>query len=230
MEGIDEESVVNHLLCLKTNKAIGLDKILKDLAVVIAPYLCKIINLLIRTAKFPSLWISAKVRALFKGGDRSDPNNYRPIYVLPMLSKLIEKHVHSQLCNYLIEHNVLYRHKFGFRRKRSTTTALSNFVDNLLKNIDDNKVTGVIYLDLKKAFDTVDHQILVRKLKSIGITGYSLQWFQSYLVNRSQKTIHANTYLLHIKFQLEFLKVLYFVRYSFSCILTICRVIFTIRV
>ena len=71
MEGIDEESVVNHLLCLKTNKAIGLDKILKDLAVVIAPYLCKIINLLIR------LWISAKVRALFKGGDRSDPNNYR---------------------------------------------------------------------------------------------------------------------------------------------------------
>lgn len=77
MEGIDEESVVNHLLCLKTNKAIGLDKILKDLAVVIAPYLCKIINLLIRTAKFPSLWISAKVRALFKGGDRSDPNNYR---------------------------------------------------------------------------------------------------------------------------------------------------------
>ena len=147
-----------------------------------------------------------------------------------MLSKLIEKHVHSQLCYYFIEHNVLYRHKFGFRRKRSITTALSKFVDNLLKNIDDNKVTGVIYLDLKKAFDTVDHQILVRKLKSIGITGYSLQWFQSYLVNRSQKTIHANTYLLHIKFQLEFLKVLYFVRYSFSCILTICRVIFTIRV
>ena len=103
--------------------------------------------------------------ALFKDGDRTDCNNYRPISVLPTVSKIIERAIHAQLYSYLLENELLYVKQFGFQRKRSTSSALLQLTDDLLCAMDNKNVTGVIYLDLKKAFDTVNHAILCQKMK-----------------------------------------------------------------
>ena len=87
--------------------------------------------------------------------------NYRPITVLPIVSKILEKVVHGQIYTYLNENNLLTSKQFGFREKLSTTFALMHFTDTILKNMDDNKITGVVFVDLSKAFDTVDHILLL---------------------------------------------------------------------
>ena len=114
-------------------------------------------------------------------------SNYRPITVLPILSKILERFVHTQICNYLTENKILSPNQFGYRPKLSTSSALAFFTDNILENADNGLVTDSIFLDFSKAFDTVDHVILSRKLKS-GLDDNSLNWFKSYLINRQQKT------------------------------------------
>ena len=127
--------------------------------------------------------------ALFKQGDRTDKDNYRPISILPTVSKVIERAVHSQLYDYLDSNNLLAVNQFGFRRARSTALALTQFTDEVLSNMDKGLVNGVVFIDLKKAFDTVDHVILLGKLKSLGISSNNLEWFHSYLSSRYQKTV-----------------------------------------
>ena len=127
--------------------------------------------------------------ALFKQGDKTDKDNYRPISILPTVSKVIERAVHSQLYGYLNSNNLLAVNQFGFRRARSTALALTQFTDEVLSNMDKGLVNGVVFIDLKKAFDTVDHVILLGKLKSLGISSNNLEWFHSYLSSRYQKTV-----------------------------------------
>ena len=166
---------------MKANKAIGLDKIsarlLRDAAGIIAPPLTYIVNSSLKLGKFPSHWKCARVTALFKQGDRTNTDNYRPISVLPTVSKVIERAAHTQLYAFLESHQLLVRNQFGFRRGRSTPLALTQFTDEMSH-----------LLDLKKAFDTVDHTILIHKLKALGVSGTSLAWFQSYLTSRFQRT------------------------------------------
>ena len=186
-----EDFVLRQLKQLKTNKAIGLDNIsarlLKDSASAISASLTRLFNLSLETRTFPSLWKSGKVAALFKKGDRCDANNYRPITVLPTISKILEKAVHTQLNAYLMNNGILTSKQFGFRPKLSTGTALAHFIDNILQNMDAGSFTGVL-LDLSKAFDTVDHPLLLQKLMNIGLTTSTTQWFRSYHINRSQIT------------------------------------------
>ena len=127
--------------------------------------------------------------ALFKQGKETLKDNYRPISVLPIINKVLEKLAHSQLICFLDSNNILTNQQFGFRRGRSTTLALTQFVDETLGNLDKTLFTGVLFLDFRKAFDTVDHQILLYKLKSIGVTSRNLAWFHSYLSSRSQRTV-----------------------------------------
>ena len=187
------EEVSKLLEALPTRKATGLDNIssrlLKEATPVIAPSLTNIINLSLSTGVFPDKWKYAKVFPIFKEGERSDPNNYRPISVLPVVSKLIERIVFRQLYSYFNQNNLLNESQSGFRPLHSTETALLEITDDWLSNIDDDRLNGVIFLDLKKAFDTMDHQILFDKLVSYGIAPSALQWFKSYLSNRKQKTI-----------------------------------------
>ena len=190
---ISEMIVHRELSKMKANKAIGLDKIsarlLRDAAWVIAPSLTYIINSSLKLGKFPSRWKCAKVTALFKQGDRTIMDNYRPISVLPTVSKVIEKAAHIQLYAFLESHHLLVTNQFGFRRGRSTPLALTQFTDEMLTNMDNGLLNRVIFLDLKKAFDTVDHTILIHKLKIMGVSGVSLAWFQSYLTSRFQRTV-----------------------------------------
>ncbi len=177
---------------MKTNKAIGLDKIsaklLKDASEVIAPSIQKLINMSITQCCFPDLWKSAKITAIFKSGNPQDCDNYRPISILPTLSKILERAVKSQLYNYLEENSLLYSQQSGFRSRRSTSTALLQMTDTLLNNMDKRQVTGVVYLDLKKAFDTVNRSLLLRKLGAYGVDDRCVKWFRSYLTHRTQCT------------------------------------------
>ena len=130
--------------------------------------------------------------ALFKSGDRTNATNYRPISILPSLSEILERVVHSQLHEYLNSTNLLSKNQFGFRSKRSTATALSGFADEVLLNMEKGDVCGAVFLDLTKAFDTVDHGILMSKLSSVGVSPSALEWFTSYLSNRKQRTSCEN--------------------------------------
>ena len=121
-----------------------------------------------------------------------DCNNYRPITILPTMSKILERAVHRQLYDYMVEHNILSSKQFGFRPNLSTVTALTHFTDSILHNLDKGRMTGAAFLDLSKAFDTVDHGILINKLEAIGVNAHALEWFRSYLENRQMRTFVGN--------------------------------------
>ena len=157
-------------------------------APIIAPSIAKLINYSFSTASFPQRWKTAKVFPLFKGGDSEDLNNYRPISVLLVLSKVIERYVHDSLSVYLYENNLIYSKQSGFWKLHSTETALIRITDDLLFNLDNERVSGMILIDYCKAFDMVDHVILQDKLYSYGLDNTSLTctWFQSFLCDRRQ--------------------------------------------
>ena len=165
---------------------------LKDASDVIAPLLASLINKSFVDGIFPEVWKSAKVVALFKGRDKALKDNYRPISILPTISKIIERSAHVQLCSYLEENKLLSQSQFGFRQKRSTPTDLITFTDQILESMDKGYVTGAVFLDLRKAFDTIDHLLLINKLKGLGVGGKSLAWFRSYLSGRTQQTMCEN--------------------------------------
>ena len=113
------------------------------------------INLSISTNSFPDHWQIAKVTPLHNGGARNDSNNYRPISVLPILSKILEKHVASSLPVFLRHNNLLYDQQSAFRTGHSTETALIRLTDQILKNMDNDEVTGLAFIDCRKAFDVL---------------------------------------------------------------------------
>lgn len=138
------------------------------------------------TGKFPTRWKIANVTPLFKQGAASDPSNYRPISVLPVVSKVIERHMHKSLYAFIMDNNLLYSRQSGFCRMYSTETALIKLVDDLLFGLDNNHVCGMVLVDYRKAFDMVDHKLLLRTLEQYGIVNRELAWCHSYLLDRKQ--------------------------------------------
>ena len=136
---------------------------------------------------FPDDWKCARVTPLFKQGEASDLNNYRPISVISVIAKVFERIVYDQLYNFLSNEDIISTHQSGFRSLHSTVTALLEATDNWAFNIDRGNVNAVVFLDLKKAFDTVDQDILLSKMNLEGIQGIALDWFRSYLTNRTQR-------------------------------------------
>ena len=134
---------------------------------IVAPSLTHIINLSIITGIFPDEWKLARVSPIYKEGAKSDPNNYRPISVLPVISKLIERVVFDQFYEYLIVHDLLADSHSGFRPRHSTQTALLEATNEWYLNIDNGLINGGLFLDLKKAFDTVDHRDLTTETSTL---------------------------------------------------------------
>ena len=188
---IKPNTVLKLLTSLSTNKATGPDSIscrlAKEAAPFIADSLCLIFNRSINSGIFPSEWKIAKVFPVYKGEERSNPNNYRPISVISVIAKIFEKIISDQLYNYLTINELINESQSGFRSKHSTQTALLSATNDWYRNIDDNLLNLVIFIDLKKAFDTVDHAILLQKLEFYGVKGLALSWFKSYLTDRQQK-------------------------------------------
>ncbi|CAF4908207.1 unnamed protein product [Pieris macdunnoughi] len=139
------------------------------------------LNELLRDGKFPDNLKIAKVSPIYKSGPRDDPGNYRPISVLPVMSKILERVVYTRLLDHLNNINFLYEHQYGFRSKSNTLSATINLITKIKTNTDQRKIVLVVFIDIMKAFDTVCHSLLVEKLETIGITGNALKMFKSYL-------------------------------------------------
>ena len=148
-----------------------------------------LINFSLRSGVFPSELKLARVVPIFKAGDSSALTNYRPISVLTFFAKVFEKVVYNKILDFISDHNVLYDHRYGFRKGRSTQHAIITLVDRITKSQDMGDIVIAILIDLKKAFDTVDHKILLRKLYAYGIRGNMLKWFESYLSHRTQYVV-----------------------------------------
>ena len=187
---VDESFTLNALRQLKTNKSGGLDdispRLLKDAAEVISKPLTQIINASLSQGIVPHEWKHARVTPLFKKGVSTDLDNYRPISVLPVVSKLLERAVHHQLYSFCNEHKLLSPFQCGFRSNHSTEFAAVAFSDYVRRGMDQGLLTGAVFIDLRKAFDSVDHDLLISKLQSYGLKNIELNWFKSYLLDRKQ--------------------------------------------
>ena len=138
------------------------------------------------TAVFPSVIKTAKVVPVFKKDSKLDYSNYHPVSLLSNIEKILEKLMYKRLYTFLNNSNIIYNLQFGFRQQYSTSHALINITKNIRKGLDDGNIGCGVSVDLQKAFDTVDHQILLAKLNHYGICGVSNDWFKSYLSNHNQ--------------------------------------------
>ena len=148
--------------------------------------LCDIINLSFKSGIFPNLCKLAKVIPIFKKDNPLLCENYRPISILPIYSKIFEKVIYKRMYDYLDANNLLYSRQFGFRAKHSTTHALISTTEDIKLNIDSGNYVGGIFIDLQKAFDTVNHEILCEKLYNYGFRGSAQLLIKSFLTNREQ--------------------------------------------
>ena len=175
---------------LNPKKSSGLDgvgpRILKYCGDFITPSIAYIINQSIDTGCFPDKLKEAFVLPIYKTGNREDPNNYRPISILPSISKIFERHIASQLLNFFKTTDILHKTQSGFRQNHSCQTALIHMINTWLNDIDSGKYVGAVFLDLRKAFDLVDHEILLHKLHLYHFSSKSIKLFSSYLSNRMQ--------------------------------------------
>lgn len=161
-------------------------KLIKTAAPQIAHLLVNIFNASITQGQFPSLMKLAKVIPIFKTGAKDNVTNYRPISLLPIFSKLLEKIIHARLSTFLKNNNIIYKSQFGFQKSMSTTHSLVEIIEKIRNSLEMSKYGCGIFIDLKKAFDTVNHAILLQKLDHYGIRNSALNWFSSYLTSRHQ--------------------------------------------
>ena len=187
---ITKENVENIISKMSENKATGSDgvsaRFIKRFITPLLPLLLIIFNQSIKTKVFPISWKISRVTALHKKGSKKDPQNYRPISVVPFISKILEKHVFDHFYNFLNENKLLSENQFGFKRKHSVIDALLALKRNTITSLNNNQKCIIVSLDLKKAFDVISHQLLVDKLLKYGCSESSLKWFKSYLEDRHQ--------------------------------------------
>ena len=185
---VSRHFILKQLQALDPKKAVGLDDLsslfLRDGALQILTPIAHIVNISILSEVVPRSFCEAKVVPLFKKGSKLDPGNYRPVSILNVLSKILERAVFSQLSTYLQKRGLIVDNQSGFRSGFSTDSSLLELSDYVKSEIAKGNFVGMVLLDLRKAFDTVDHAILVEKLKAIGVD--SVSWFESYLSGRFQ--------------------------------------------
>lgn len=182
IHAVDTEFVYKQICHLNSFKSTGIDDIsarfIKDAAIVLTKPITYIINLSITSGIVPDELKSARVKPLFKKNSRTEVGNYRPVSILCIISKLLEKSVYKQLESYFIKNNLLYEFQSGFRSAYSTDTCLVHLFDHIKFQTARGLYTGMVMIDLQKAFDTVDHLILCSKLQAMGVK--NIKWFESY--------------------------------------------------
>ena len=183
-------------LPFRPKKSAGHDKLnsimYKNLAEVLSHPISLLINKSLSTGIVPNSMKLAKVIPIYKSKYSKLFSNYRPISLLPTLSKLLENVVHRRVYQFLKNKKILYSSQYGFRPGHSTINATTEFLWNTLQSIENNHKTLSVFLDLSKAFDTIDHSILLQKLEHYGIRGLALDWFRSYISDRKQFVSYNN--------------------------------------
>ena len=198
IEPVNREEITRLINKLPTHKAAGFDEInpraLKLSAPFIAGPLTHIFNLSLSQACVPRKLKISKVIPIYKKKEKFFPGNYRPISLLSIFDKLLEKLMYKRLFSFLTTFHILYDYQFGFRNNHSTILAVTEIVDNIREELDKNNHVLGLYLDLSKAFDCVDHSILLHKMSHYGIRGLANKWFKSYLEDRYQNTYVNDTF------------------------------------
>lgn len=195
---IDETEISKIIMSL--NKASGVDKIsavvLKLIAAYVTSPLTYVLNLCVDKGYWPISLKKSEIIPIFKGGDKHDMTNYRPISLISNIAKIFERLIYNRLVNFFEKNNILANNQFGFIGKRGTNDALIKVSEFIYENIDKSKPTIATFLDFKKAFDTVNHDILIHRLRSYGVRGLALDLIISYLKDRTQsvrlKNISSN--------------------------------------
>jgi len=187
---VDGEEIKSILSKFNINKSTGPSSIPAKFLHYLSEELTHPLNLIIdtcfSTATHPDKLKVAKVIPIYKKGSKLVPANYRPISLLSNINKLIEKLVFSRIFSHLQNNNLIYNHQYGFRPKHSTDHALINITENIRDALDEGKYACAVFVDFQKAFDTVNHSILIKKLEYFGINGKVKDWLKSYLSNRKQ--------------------------------------------
>ena len=182
----------SYIKTLKNNKSTGPssipNKLFKQFKKPLSGPVSLLINLTFSEGRSPTILKIGKIYPIYKKQNKTEVTNYRPISLLSNISKIMEKMVHDRLYMFLEQNNALYDFQFGFRNNHSTNHALIEITEQIRNACDKNLYTCGVYLDLQKAFDTVNHEILLKKLEYYGIKGTSYNWFQSFLCGRMQFT------------------------------------------
>lgn len=190
MRPTTKQEVIVEIKELDSSKSCGPDGIpatfLKTHYDFFAELLTDVFNEIIDTGLYPDFLKIARVIPIHKSGSKKDPNNYRPISVLSVFNKVLERLIVRRLTKFLEVTDALYHYQYGFRVGSNTLTATSELVDDIYDAMDKRKVVGVLFLDLKKAFDTIDHAVMLQKLDNYGIRGTANRLIQSYLSGRKQ--------------------------------------------
>ncbi len=204
MRSADTEEILRIIASLVNSKGTGPYSIPTDILKLLGPILCyplkEIINISFATGIYPDKLKLAEIIAIFKKGDPRLLPNYRPISLLSIFNKIFEKLVHARLYSFLQLHECIYDLQFGFRTKHSTNHALLSLTETIRNALDNSSFACGIFVDFQKAFDTVDHEILLQKLEHYGVRGLSNNWFRSYLSNRQQYVsvngFHSNIHII----------------------------------
>jgi len=187
----DETAVMEKLLKLNSDKSPGSDgihpQLLKECATVLAEPLSLLFQRSFDTGTLPADWKTANIVPIFKKGDRTDRANYRPVSLTSVPCKIMESIIKDKLMRFLESNDLLCKEQHRFRSGRSCLTNLLETFENWTKALDEGYGLDVAYLDYRKAFDSVPHQRLIKKLKSFGINGKLLQWLDDFLTSRTMK-------------------------------------------
>ena len=190
------EEIIKIVKKLKDSNSSGIDnistKLLKSIIDEISPVLSHIFNRSILLGIVPSQLKIAKVNPIFKANDNQIFSNYRPISILPSISKILEKIIYNRLLDFVTRNNIFSPHQYGFRPNRSTHMAINDLYCKITSDLDNKHHCLGIFLDLSKAFDTLNHDILIDKLNSYGIRGIANCWIKNYLSNRKQYVVYNN--------------------------------------
>jgi len=190
---IDEQKVFKVLNQLKTSKACGPDNchpfFLKTCVNELYKPLCHIFKLSVDSGKIPKDWKNANVTCLFKKGDKANPSNYRPVSLTSVICKLLEKKIKETLLEHLEKHDLLNDCQFGFRKHRNTILQLLTVLEDWTRYLDDDCQVDTVYFDFQKAFDSVPHRRLLKKVEGYGIKGELLKWLSDFLKHRRQRVV-----------------------------------------
>ena len=178
--------------------------LLKELSDQILDPLTYIFNLSLSEGTFPTEMKIADVSPLFKGGNKQLLDNYRPISLLPTISKILEKIMYTHIYQFLDQNHTFFKSQYGFRKKHSCEHAVTELIGEICKGLENSKETLALFIDLSKAFDTINHDILFKKLERYGIRGVVLKWFKSYLKDRNIRAKCNCSGSSHITYSKEF--------------------------